>query len=214
MFNAVFSRLPSGGRGGYGTLESAAGLLAGNADVDYIKFYNNGNPQYKKIVEKLHKSAGVNLKDDLKKVNDFTRIHPDPSAIKWWSSPGKTHIGKPKVPVFRMHNNGDGLVIPGITEGYETLVKENGYGDFFRSAYIQRWGHCAYTVSETITAFEILNKRIDTGISQSTTPEDLNKLAKSLDPYSPSKFFDYQKLKRYNRIWVPSVTDFEGQTKD
>lgn len=214
MFDAVLRRLPAGELGGYTMLERAAGLLSGNQDVDYVVFFNNGNPQYKKAVEKLYKNASVSLKNDLQTINAFPRIVPEASAVKWWSSPGRTHVGEPKVPVFRMHNNGDGLVIPGITEGYETLVKENGYSSLFRSAYIQRWGHCAYTVSETLTAFEILNKRIDTGIWGDTDPDALNKLAQSLDSNSPSKFFDYQKLKRYNRIWVPFVADFQGNTKE
>lgn len=214
MYHCVSRKLPRGGTGGHTMLEQAAGLLKGNTGVDYSEFYNNGDPLYKKAVTKLYKDAQINIKDDLKKINAFPRIAADPSAIKWWSAPGRTHIGEPKVPLFRMHNNGDGLVLPGMTQGYEDLVKQKGYSDFFRSAYVNRWGHCTYSIAEFLVAIEVINKRIDTGLWHDTTPEALNELAKSLDSNGSSNFYHYRKVKKYNRVWVPSTADYQGEIKN
>lgn len=211
MYQCVSKRLPSGRRGGFTMLEKAAGFLRDNTNVDYHKFFKNGDPLYITAVKKLYKKAKLNLNDDLNKINAFPRIKAKKSAIKWWSAPGRTHIGEPKVPLFRMHNNGDGLVIPSLTKGYESLVTKKGYNDFFRSAYVQRWGHCSYSASEFITAIEIINKRIDTGVWPETSPKSLNNLAKSLNiPNSQSKFYNYRTVKKYNRTWTPTSNDFKN----
>jgi pimeloyl-ACP methyl ester carboxylesterase len=142
MYHGVSAVLPSNVTFGHSMLEQAAGLLRGNVGVDYRVFFDNGDVLYKQAVAELYEKAGLNLADELGRLNAFPRIEADPEATKYWSMPGRTHVGEPKVPLLRMHNNGDLLVYPSMLKGYQTLVDANGRSDLYRTAYTNRAGHC------------------------------------------------------------------------
>ena len=212
MYESLVRLLPNRGTFGTTMIELAApGQIKGNTDVDYREFYENGNDLYKKTVEDLYKKAGISLKSDIKKVNNFPRIKADASAKKWWSKPGRTHIGEPKIPFLRLSTSGDGLVYPAMVKGYEDLVVKNGYSQLFRSAYVNRWGHCTFSVGEWLAAIETVKQRIEKGVWPNTEPNELNKLAKKLDPNSKAEYFEFKTVKKYNRTWVPGIDDFIGE---
>lgn len=211
MYKSFHMLLPSKGMFGTTMLElSGPGQLKSNVGIDYKTLYQNGDEYYMKAVETLYKRANIDLESDLEKINGSPRVAADPAAIKWWSAPGRTHIGKPKIPLLRLQTNGDGLVYPSMVQGYEELVRANGYDDLFRSAYVNRWGHCGFSLAEFLAAMETINERLDTGSWPSTEPEALNELGESLDPDSEAKFYHYRRMKRYNRGWSPSVKDYIG----
>ena len=215
MYQSLMPLLPRRGTFGTTMIELAApGQIKGNSDVDYGEFYKNGNELYQKAVEKLYSDAGIKLKKDLRKINNFPRIKADASAKQWWGKPGRTHIGEPKVPFLRMSTSGDGLVYPAMVKGYEDLVAEKGYSKLLRIAYVNRWGHCSFTVGEWLAAIETMKQRLDSGQWPNTTPEQMNKLAKQLDNHSKAEFFNYKTVKKYNRTWLPSADDFEGSSKE
>lgn len=212
MYQTVSLVLPSERTFGHTMLELAApGQLRWNTGIDYREFFENGNPLYQKAVRDLYKKAGLSLENDLKQVNSSPRVKADPEAIRWWSAPGRTHVGKPKVPLLRLHNNGDLLVYPSMVRGYESLVAENGYSDLFRSAYVNRAGHCTYSVAEFAATIETLEGRIETGEWPSTDPKTLNALGKSLDSSSATQFYEFTGVKKYNRVWLPDANDFIGK---
>ncbi len=209
MYLSLLTLLPSKATFGTGMLEQAGrGQLKWNTGVDYKEFYENGNPRYKKAVEKLYKDANLSLNDELEKVNAFPRIKSDANAIKYWSVPGRTHIGEPKIPLLRINTSGDGLVYPSMAQGYGELVEEKGYSELFRIAYVNSWGHCSFSLAEWLAAIETMKQRVETGVWPATDPESLNKLGKSLDPTSETRYYDYKPVKKYNRVWCPSVEDF------
>ncbi|WP_147406402.1 alpha/beta hydrolase family protein [Maribacter vaceletii] len=211
MYLSLLTLLPSKATFGTGMLEQAGrGQLKWNTGVDYKEFYENGNAFYKKAVKKLYKDANLNLNDELEKINAFPRIKSDANAIKYWSVPGRTHIGEPKVPQLRIHTSGDGLVYPSMAQGYEELVKEKGYDDFFRIAYVNSWGHCSFSLAEWVSAIKTMEERMNTGVWPKTDPETLNKLGKIADPEGKSRYFNYQPVTKYNRAWSPTVNDFKG----
>ena len=214
MYKAVSLVLPSERTFGHTMLELAApGQLRWNTDIDYREFFKNGNPLYQNAVLALYKKAGLDLGDDLKQVNASPRVKADPSAIRWWSAPGRTHLGKPKVPLIRLHDNGDLLVYPSMVRGYESLVADNGYTELFRSAYVNRAGHCTYSVAEIAATIDTLERRIKSGVWPSTSPDALNELGKSLKSSDTTKFYEFTSVKKYNRVWVPTVKDFVGESR-
>lgn len=214
MYQTVSLVLPSERTFGHTMLERAApGQLRWNTGIDYRAFFKNGNPSYQKAVEALYEKAGLNLIDELNQVNSSTRVAADPEAIRWWSAPGRTHVGKPKVPLLRLHDNGDLLVYPSMVKGYESLVAENGYSELFRSAYVNRAGHCTYSVAEVAAAIDTVEQRIKTGEWPSTSPDSLNALGKRLDSDGETQFYNYSGVKKYNRVWVPTAKDFIGAPK-
>lgn len=211
MYHSMAVLLPSIRTRGTMMLERAGrGQLRSNLDVDYAELYENGNLFYKDAVETLYKEAGISLKRDLKKINAAPRIKPDPVAVKYWSAPGRTHLGKPKVPLLRIHTSGDGLVYPTMVQGYETLVKRQGFSEMYRSAYVNNWGHCMLSTPEWLAAVETVVERIKTGIWPDTDPKSMNRRAKKLDSRGKARYFDYYGVEKYNRIWTSSIQNYQG----
>lgn len=212
MYRTVSLLSPSPRTFGHTMLERAArGQMRWNTGVDYREFFNNGDPLYVKAVKTLYKEANLSLKADLKAVNAFPRVAADAHAVKYWSVPGRTHVGEPKVPTLRVHNSGDLLVNPSISQGYKELVEQKGYSALFRNAFINRAGHCTHNLAEFAAALETMNQRLDTGEWPSTEPEAMNKLALSLVPAEESRYFNYRGVKKYNRTWLPTPADFMGK---
>ena len=188
--------------------QSGPGQLRWNTGVDYKEFYNNGNADYKKVVESLYKEAKLDLNKELDKINELPRVEADTAALKWWSAPGRTHVGEPKVPLLRLHTSGDGLVYPSMAQGYKELVAEKGYSEQLRNIYVNGWGHCTFTLGEWLAAIETMVQRLEKGTWPDTSPAALNKLGKSIDSESEMRFYEYPGVTKYNRIWVPDSAIF------
>ncbi|MDU0355920.1 hypothetical protein RS130_20330 [Paraglaciecola aquimarina] len=112
--------------------------------------------------------------------------------------------------MLRMNTAGDGLVYASLIQGYEELVKKNGYADFFRTAYVNRWGHCTYSLAELLVSIDVVIERIKSGKWPDTSPAALNKRGKLLDPQGKVNFFEYVGVQKYNRTWVPNAKDYLG----
>lgn len=212
MYLSMAMLLPNTTTKGTTMLERAGrGQLRSNVGVDYAAFFQNGNTHYKAAVESLYQAAGHSLAADLKAINAAPRIKADPAALKYWSAPGRTHLGEPKVPLLRIHTSGDGLVYPNLTQGYEELVRTKGHSQMFRSAYVDSWGHCTFSTAEWLTAIDTLMKRLDTGEWPKTDPTSMNSRARSVDPDGKARFFEHQSVEKYNRVWIPSMKDYSGK---
>ena len=195
-------------------LENPAGLewssqLSWNTGVDYREFFNNGNEFKKRAVRQLYQEAGLDLQDDLERINAFPRISADEEAIEWWSAPGRMVRGNPQVPVLQMQEIGDPMIPLSMTQGYADLVRANGKDDLYRTAIVEAPTHCGFTPSESHAVIETMMHRLDTGSWGSTDPEHLNELARSLDGSYTSRFIpgDQYMPAKYNRMWTPPNRD-------
>lgn len=210
MFESILSTAAQpAGQSRFMFEHSANGQLSWNDDVDYVQAFKRGDPAYQRATRKLYEAAGASLDDDLDALNAADRVKADPNAVKWWSYPGRTVTGEPKVPTLRIHTNGDGAVPVSLVAGYDALVKTMGHQDLYRRAFVNAPGHCTFNSAEIAAAVETVMQRLDNGDWGSTSPSGLNKLGASLDPASVPRFFNYTQFK-YNRKWVPSVDDFLG----
>jgi len=189
---------------------SANGQLSWNTTTDYAAAFKRGEQAYQRATKRLYEAAGASLEADLAAVNAADRIEADPEAVKWWSYPGRTVLGEPKVPVLRIHTNGDGAVPVSLVAGYDSLVRTMGHDDLYRKAFVNAPGHCTFTPAEIAAAVETMMQRLDTGDWPSTSAVALNRLGKLLDPSTASRYFSYQQFK-YNRTWTPSVLDYLGR---
>ena len=206
MFDTVFANAGQPGGQSRFMSEHAGGSppemprqLSWNTGIDYRKFFEQGDRDYKRAVRELYREAGADLKSDLAFVNATPRISVDPAAVEFWSHPGRNVDGTPQVPVLRFHTSGDNLVPPEITDGYVQKMRENhGKRQLYRTAVVERGGHCNFSVAENAAVVETLLKRIETGRWPSTEPERLNGLALSLVPSSTAAFIDYNPV-RFNR---------------
>jgi hypothetical protein len=80
-----------------------------------------------------------------------------------------------------MHTSGDGLVVNQDEQAYRLVVQDAKDSQLLRQAFVHRAGHCRFTPAETISAFQALVHRIDTGKwAGSTDPDVLNAAASAL----------------------------------
>ena len=131
-------------------------------------------------IEALYKQAGLSLDGDLKTLDATPRIAADPGAVQYLSR----YIifnGDVNMPVLTMHTTGDGLVVNQDEQAYASVVRAAGNNPLLREIFVHRAGHCSFTPAETLTAFQTLIHRMDTGKwGDSTNPDLLNQEAAAL----------------------------------
>ena len=107
-------------------------------------------------------AAGLNLRSDLRTLNQTPRISADPAAVRYLER-NIIFNGRLSMPVLTMHTTGDGLVVPENEQAYRQVVRQAGDSQLLRQIFVARAGHCAFTPAETITAAQDLLHRLDTG---------------------------------------------------
>jgi len=107
-----------------------------------------------------------------------------------------TYNGNLNMPVLTMHTTGDGLVEVTDENAYASVVRSAGDNSMLRQVFVHRAGHCSFTPAETVSAFQTLVHRIDTGQWQdSTNPATMNSAATSLGStfnIAPASFINFQ----------------------
>lgn len=184
----AFYRTQPGGQAGW------------NAQVDYRKLFETSGESDRRIVQQRYREANLDLGNDLDSVNAFPRISVNAEKIAFWS--GRTVTGDPKVPVLRTHTLGDLGIPVNVVDGYGARVRERGKADNYRTAFVDRAGHCTFSVAESTAALETLIRRLDTGRWDNTTDAPrLNALSATLHT-GDAKFVDHV-VTRLNRAWFP-----------
>ncbi len=179
--------------------------LSWNDGIDYADFLESANPALKNAVLALYGKAGADLAEDLARLAAAPRIEASPHALDFWAAPGRNTVGRPEMPVIRLHMIGDYQIPYTLMLGWEAAARENGYGDLFRTALVRRTGHCNFTTAESAVAVETLRVRLKTGDWPDTAPDALNARAKALETGTEAQFIartGYE-VPRFNRTWVP-----------
>ena len=138
----------------------AGGNPSWNIGVDYAQLLAV-SPDRDEVAA-LYRQASLDLNADLRTLNAGANIAPDAAAAGYLAR-FISFDGQLAVPTLTMHTTGDGLVIPPNESAYKDVVKAAGRQDLLRQVFVHRAGHCAFTDGETITAFQMLLKRLDTG---------------------------------------------------
>ena len=155
----------------------AGGNPSWNIGVDYrTEFEHSANAAE---VRALYQQAGLDLNADLDTLQNAPRIAADPNAVDYLNN-YITFNGDLNMPVLTMHTTGDGLVVNQDEAAYASIVRKEGNNDLLRQIFVHRAGHCAFTPAETITAFQSLISRLDTGQWGPLNVDDLNTEAASL----------------------------------
>ncbi|MBL0419072.1 hypothetical protein JI739_01810 [Ramlibacter sp. AW1] len=167
--------------------------LSWNTGVDYAKLFLQGENAYTRSVRELYRRAQADVADDLAVLDTSSRVQADPSAIAFWSEPGRTVHGTPQVPVLRFHTTGDNIVPPQIIDSYEQKMRaQQTHPRLYARTLVQAPGHCTFGAAESAAAMETLLQRIETGKWPSTRPADMNALATSLIPGSQPRFVEFR----------------------
>ncbi len=149
-------------------------------------------------VRGLYRAAGSSLEADLEALNRAPRIAADPAAFAYLEQ-NITFNGEIRVPVLTAHTKGDGFVVVENETTYKQVVQRAGNGHLLRQAFVERAGHCTFTPAETITLFQKLFERLDTGRWPDLGPAELNAAATALGPAlniyagpTPPQFIDFR----------------------
>ena len=138
----------------------AGGNPSWNTGVDYrVQLAHSADSRE---VAALYKQAGLSLNTDLKALAAATRISADSGAVSYLNQ-YITFDGNLNMPVLSMHTTGDGLVVNEDEQAYASVVSSAGDNSLLRQVFVHRAGHCAFTPAETLTAFQTLIHRLNTG---------------------------------------------------
>jgi len=170
----------------------AGGNFSWNTGVDYRVQLSHSID--KAEVMALYAAAGLDLNADLDALNAAPRIAANPAAVAYLAR-YITYNGHLNMPVLTMHTTGDGLVEVTDENAYASVVRSAGDNSLLRQVFVHRAGHCSFTPAETISAFQTLVHRIDTGRwEDSTSPAAMNGMAAGLGALNiaPPSFLDFQ----------------------
>jgi len=157
----------------------ARGNVSWNTGVDYRKQLDRSIGREE--VRALYEQAGLDLEDDLERLNETARISADPEAVRYLER-NIIFNGEIRFPVLTLHTKGDGLVVVQNESAYKNVVEEAGNEEFLRRTFVDRAGHCTFTPAETIAAAMTLINRLDTGSWNDVDASDLNNAAAALGP--------------------------------
>lgn len=171
----------------------AGGNFSWNTGVDYRVQLSHSVDMAE--VKALYAEAGLDLNNDLQTLNAAPRISADPAAVAYLSQ-FITYDGNLGIPVLTMHTTGDGLVEVTDENAYASVVRSAGDNRMLRQVFVHRAGHCSFTPAETISAFQTLVHRLDTGRwEDGTSPANMNAAAAALGPapfnVAPASFIDF-----------------------
>ena len=170
----------------------AGGNFSWNTGVDYRAQLANSADLAE--VQGLYAAAGLDLNQDLDTINSAARISADPAAVDYLTR-FIVYNGDNQIPVLTLHTTGDGLVDVTDESAYSSVVRSQGDGSNLRQVFVHRAGHCTFTPAETISAFQTLINRLDTGSWPSTSPDALNAQASALGLFfniAPPSFISFQ----------------------
>lgn len=166
--------------GRYDIETAAGGNATWNAGVDYAKLFQKSADR--KLVAKLYKEAGLDLKADLALLTETADIEADPGSVEaLFGHSGLT--GDLQMPVMSLHTTVDILAPVQVEQEYAEDVRGQGDKALLRQMLVERDGHCAFTPAEIAAGIVVLEERVVTGrwSGASSSVPKLNKLAASLD---------------------------------
>lgn len=182
--------------GFFGRLElevRAGGNFSWNTGVDYRVQLSHSTDMAE--VKGLYAAAGLDLQTDLNTLNNAPRISAKPAAVAYVTK-YITYNGDLGMPVLTMHTTGDGLVEVTDENAYASVVRSSGDNSMLRRVFVHRAGHCTFTPAETISAFQTLVHRIDTGRwANGTSAAAMNSQAADLGAtfnIAPPSFINFQ----------------------
>lgn len=147
--------------GARGSIVSAANGDSGwNKGVDYGRLLQHS--AMKAEVDSLYREAALDLSADLSLLTQSADIEADPEALEWMQRTSTPH-GDLQVPVLTMHTLADILAPVEYMEEYAETVRDAQATPLLRQAYVERTGHCSFTVGERVAAVETMNERLDDG---------------------------------------------------
>jgi pimeloyl-ACP methyl ester carboxylesterase len=195
QYNWLLSTIPFVVGSRASIVNAADGDSGWNAGVDYGALLQHS--ARKAQVDSLYLESGLDLSADLSLLTQTATIAPDAGALEWMQRTSAPR-GDLQVPVLTMHTVADILAPVEYMEEYAETVRDAQATPLLRQTYVQRTGHCSFTVAERVAAVETMNDRLDDGhwgqLAQATTidqrAEGLGLGAADFIQYRPAEFIN------------------------
>jgi pimeloyl-ACP methyl ester carboxylesterase len=136
--------------------QRAGGNFSWNTGIDYTALLNASGRRG--LIEELYAKAGISLEADLATLAAAPRVSADKGAVEYMRS-HYTPTANPKVPLLAVQAFGDGTTSPSLQRVYA----DNAPPKMMDSQYVQRAGHCSFSVEETLASVKRLEARLDSG---------------------------------------------------
>lgn len=141
------------------TIVNAAGGDSGwTSGVDYAKLLRSSDQR--KQVEHMYGLSGLDLSADLASITANADITPDENGLEWMLRTS-TPTGELQVPLLATHTLVDLLAPVEYQEEYAETVRRAGERSLFRQTFVDREGHCSFTVAELAVGEEDVAARVD-----------------------------------------------------
>lgn len=136
--------------------QRAGGNFSWNDGIDYTALLQQSGRR--SLIEALYRKAGLSLEADLATLAAAPRIRAEARAVEYMRN-YYTPFAAPKVPLLAVQAFGDGTTSPSLQRTYA----ENAPANMMDSQYVQRAGHCSFSVEETLASVKQLEARLDSG---------------------------------------------------
>lgn len=136
--------------------QRAGGNFSWNTGIDYRQLLEASGRRT--LIEALYAKASISLEADLATLAAAPRISADPRAVEYMRS-HYTPTARPAVPLLAVQTFGDGTTSPSLQRVYA----EHAPPRMMDSQYVQRAGHCSFSVEETLAAVKRLETRLASG---------------------------------------------------
>lgn len=154
----------------------AGGNFSWNTGIDYtVQLQRSGREAF---VRALYRAAGADLDADLATLGVAPRQAADPAAVAYMAR-NYLPSGELRAPLLVLQTTVDPLTLPEFSADYVRLVQQAGQGERVRSAWVERVGHCRFTVPELVAAVMALQQRADGG-PWATDPASLQRAAQAV----------------------------------
>lgn len=151
----------------------AGGNFSWNIGVDFAAQLQASGRQA--FVQALYAQAGADLSADLATLAAAPRVAAQPAAVAYMHRHYVPH-GALQAPLLVLQTTVDPLTLPEFSADYLRLAQAAGQGERVRGAWVQRVGHCRFTVPEVVAALQAVQQRAE-GRPWATTPAQLQAAA-------------------------------------
>ena len=136
--------------------QRAGGNFSWNTGINYTQLLSASGRRA--MIEALYAKAGISLEADLATLAAAPRISANPQAVEYMRK-HYTPTADPKVPLLAVQAFGDGTTSPSLQRVYA----EHASPKMMDSQYVERAGHCSFSVEETLASVKRLETRLDSG---------------------------------------------------
>jgi dienelactone hydrolase len=162
--------------------QRAGGNFSWNTGIDYRRQVERSGRRPALLA--LYREAGLDLDKDLEALNRAPRVAADPKAVAYM----KRNIipsGEIGVPVLTVSSPGDEMTFFAHEQAMAAAVRAAGRSHLLRQTFVNRPGHCVFSVSELVAAIQTVEKRAETGQWEDTSAAAMNRRASALGLDAP-----------------------------